>query len=667
MDRQAVITLEGDILVIDLPNAVLRLLLPSSISVYGAHLFPRHVDLDRHRGRISVEDVDDGEFISYEEKGEWTMRGLQEAAEISQSRRNVGTALEDGYGIAGTECTDTPVRGRSPTSRARNSGREPADQEEPDHEKSESLVFTTPRDSPQIHNDKRKASEVPSPEPLRRASGPIEVPVWNTSQKAMRASERYDPDLPGQTTTPPWKQTRRLSSTPGSRSSDRFVKGTGTITPQEMSWKRRRVSITSTQRSLSSYSETRSSQNLAKFHEPWRIPGTQPIITKHTGMTYFTPPGVDSSSNASEASINEETTITESDREPSPTARKAKSRNSEAAEFQKSAVTTKTGTQKADQLKRRKEITPPPKSLGKSKGPTVQTPPIITKDDTRKADKPTNRTVLTILPTKPVGKSGEKPRSDIQGHQAKRRKSEGTDTKLLTVTTKVNTPKADKPTNRKEPIPPLSTKPMGKSPVKLRSDIQDQRLQPQPPKPASAYSKQIASPATKNPQGHTQDHHTEIVTWDSRAIGKGKKRPAPSPIVEEHPSPTAEQPEAVKPASSKEIIASSDTKHLQVHTRNHGYENPICIGNMTFEGKKYRAPPPLSITKARPPPTKGHQNNATQVQGPSPNSRHLQHHHTQNQHHQKAASDRQSTGKGQKRPALSPSPNKEYRYQPVDR
>lgn len=667
MERQAVITLEGDILVIDLPDAVLRLLLPTSISVYGAHLFPRHVDLDRHRGRISVEDVDDGEFISYEEKGEWTMRGLQEAAEISQSRTEVGTTLEDDYGIPGTECTDTPVRGRSRTSRARNSGRAPGYQEEPDNEKSESLVFTTPKDSPQIHNAKRKASEVPSPEPLRRASGPIEVPVWNTFQKAMRASERYDPDLPGQTTTPPSKQTRRLSSTPASRSSDRFVKDAGTITPQEMSWKRRRMSITSTQRSLSSYSETRSSQSLAKFHEPWRIPGTQPIITKHTGMTYFTPPAVDSTSNASEASIDEGTTITESDREPSPTARKAKSRNSEGAEFQKSAVTSKTGTQKVDQLKRRKEITLPPESLGKSKGTTVQTLPVITKDATRKADKPTIRTKLALLLTKPVGKSAEKPRSHMQGHQAKRRKSEGTDTKTSTVTTKSNTSKADKPTNRKEPIRPLSTISMGKSSVKLRSDIQDQRHQPQPPKPASTYNKQIASPPSKNPQGHTQDHHTEIATWDSRAIGKVKKRPAPSPIVEEHPSPTAEQPEAPKPASSKEISASSDTKHLQVHTRNHGYENPICIGNMTFEGKKYRAPPPLSITKARPPPTKGHLNNAIQIQGPSPNCKHLQHHHTQNQHHPKAAFDRQSTGKGGKRPAPSPSPNKEYRDKPVDR
>ncbi|KAL9025438.1 MAG: hypothetical protein Q9196_005739, partial [Gyalolechia fulgens] len=590
MDRRAVITLDGDTLKIDLPNAVVQISLPTRIPVFGADSFPRFVDLDVKRGRFAIPDEDYRTFVTYEEKYQRALGGLLNASEISETSRNLSKALENDYGPPVTERTDTPpTRGRSPTSRATNSRRVTEVEECSQRAKSQSPLFT-PGNSPQSIFNEQKANELLTREPHRRASGPPEVPLGNIGLKAMTASDRYKHNPAYRNATPPSKG-RSHSNTPGSQPMDRSVRDIGTITPQKMSWKRRCTSDASTRRSVSSNSATPTGQSLARFQQPWRIPGTQPLVTRHSGMAYYTPPSITNTTNADDAATDEEIPTTNSYRESSPTPRNSKRRKSEGATVQASFVIDKGGTQKADQLKSRKEVTPSPKLSGKSKETEAQGSSVMAKGIAQPYDQLKTREKIT--PPKPKDYSKAKAQAHVQDHQADRRKCEGIEVQTSLITTKDPNGNADKSTNRKGLTHPLPPKPALKGPEKPRSDPQDHL----PQRPKSASSKQTNASPTKPAQAYLPDHRSERSISTGTTKFSGKNRPAPPP------SPMTTSPYPIKGNQYKapQVQGASPSKqHPQAHSQDR-HHHPKAGSDRPSAEKGRKRPAPCS-----PSPTKEH-------------------------------------------------------------
>ncbi|KAL8936619.1 MAG: hypothetical protein Q9216_004834 [Gyalolechia sp. 2 TL-2023] len=638
MRRQAIITLQGDMLNIDLPNAVIQISHPTGVPAFRAGDFPRSVNLDVCPGRFAVPDKDHKAFITYEEKYQEVVGGLPGAPEMRGTGRNMQSAFEDDQEPAVTEHDYTPARGRSPEPRARGSWRAPDLQKQGSRRnKSHSPLFTR-EISPLTDVVEREAKDPLPFESQRRSSGPPEVPLWNVGAKAMAAGDRYH--------TPPPRGPRSLSHTPASKLNDRFIKDLSTIQPrttprQNSAAKKRRGSNSSTQTSA-----------LSKFNSCFRVLGRQPLHTKYQGTAGLKQAPNDSGRCASEALLDEGITTIESRHEPSPTVRIFKRRKSEGSELQRSFISARTNIENIEEPTDRKNlILLPSRSSGKGSETEFQSSPVTLKNGYQKTN-PLKRRKEITPPPKSERYNKAKPQLHAQDHQASCYKNEASDTKTLTIIANGISQKFDKPINRNDYTPP----PPPAKPARLKRKEKPQlscSINPQRQHPAPTSSKQLTLLSPRIESQQRQNHDAGENTPE-----KGTKRPALSPLVEEHPSPT-NKPRTPKAASgsSREIGTSlSGTKRAQGQSGGDRYENSIVFGTMIIEGKRHfpPAPPPP------PPPsparvylhTRRHRQKAARSQRPSLDTKYHRT-HTQLHHRQEAARSHYTAGNGKKRPVAS--------------
>ncbi|KAI4188251.1 MAG: hypothetical protein L6R41_002249 [Letrouitia leprolyta] len=632
MGRQAVITIDEDLLVIDLPNAVLQILVPSSVSLNSAYNFPQRVDLNSNGGRVAVKDENWREFISYEEKSQWTLGGLQELAEISETREYTKYAVKDDFGIMRTAYTEPPARGRSPTSRVRNSGIATQLQGKSQSAKSQDALFT-PEYSPQKDVDKPMSRDFPTAQPKTYRYGPPEVPIRNTGLKAMTARDRYN--------TPTPERGSSVSSTPGSRFSDRKIKDLGKIDPKK--WVRQ--SVVAKRRRMSG-SEPKAA--LFRFNSHDRVPGTQPLDTKYKGMAGYCQTTLGNTSEADESTVDNDTASNELCYKSSPTKQVLQKRNNEGTRPKTSHNITKNDTRRDGQPTNR--IRPVSPQLPDNSSDTeTQTFPITTKCSTQKADKLKRRQKIT--PPRVKGHSNANFQPDVATSKANRRTSEGIANTASAATSKCTIQKDDKSKNLGlKPLPLPKTE--GKSPEKLRSATpitQPQRSKLAPNKERNSL------PASKAPANQNHNQRDGGQSSNVFAMRKENKRPTASPITKEHPSSINQQHKFLAPASSKGLCASPISKTPKYRKKDVHYKHLICIGTMTIDGSNIDAPsPPLSRAKTIPSPMKGYYSKACQIQVSSPTTEQLQNptNDSQNENH--------FAPKGKKRPAPTPSPTEEH-------
>lgn len=599
MNRQAVITLEGDELVIDLPNAVFRILVPPTISVYGPRGFPRRVDLDSYGGRVTIEDEVWGEFISYQEKGDGNPETLQEAAEISETRGYARSTFENDYGMAGPACTDTPARGRSPISRAKKNGTATQLRRKAQRTKSQDALFT-PEYSPQHTFNEAKPRNTFTSAPQSYRHGPPEVPIMNISLKAMTARDRYR--------TPTPEQGSSISNTPASRSSDRQVKDLGRIDPKRWT----RSSVVEKRRRMSG-SESRTA--LFRFNSHNRIYGTQPLDVKYKGTAGLVQSTVGSVSDANETSIDNDTASTEPNEELSPARVKSKKHASEDTRARTPLDIIRNGRQNDGKRTSSKKLAPlTPKLSAMSRDNEVETSPTCTAWVIEKCDRLKRRKEITA-PRKPKYHGTAKIDSNIANREAKHRKSECADPKTSTVTLKNSSRKDDQCKEPElKPLPLVSAK--ENTPKKSQGNTTENQRQNS--KPASSITIDVPS-ASRRPQIQVQDDRNERSAPSPHAARKENKRPATSPITKEHPSSCTLQ---LKPTNSTASDTSPSAKHPKHHRKENHYTNPICIGTMTFDASATHAPPPLpSPLKALLSPTKEHHLKTSQIPTPLPITR----------------------------------------------
>ncbi|KAI4091977.1 MAG: hypothetical protein LQ344_003795 [Seirophora lacunosa] len=363
--NQALISQDGDTLVIQLPNAILRVLLPTVLiagRVTTAEVFSeryeRRVDLVAQRGRFEVRDVDHNLLVDYQEMSSWTEDTLQPGFDILEDSTNVSAAnsvfeepLAHGYRDARSRSRSSNLRGRSPdeANHARKST------PDTDHD-----LFL--HDSPPTGANKRKVDRdtspptVISPEKHKRIAV---VPKENSIPQIMRASERVrahevghhkisarartwsmskskrqtsesTADRRRRRTTPPRDPAaaKLAQSTPPSHRFQTPSSGTPQCNSSPATLKGSKF-IHTPAVSASSPSTNYYSSPPAAPHMPWREIGKQPLVVKYKGtMDSRSREEKRVSSSSSSSSSAGKTWVDirsmPPEREVSPSARKAK-------------------------------------------------------------------------------------------------------------------------------------------------------------------------------------------------------------------------------------------------------------------------------------------------------------------------------------------------------
>ncbi|KAL8962721.1 MAG: hypothetical protein Q9193_000923, partial [Seirophora villosa] len=192
--NQVLISQDGDTLVIQLPNAILRVLLPTVLIAGRAttaevfsERYERRVDLVAQRGRFEVRDVDHNLLVDYQEmSSSWTEDALPLGFDIQEESTNVSAANSVFEEPLAHGRHDTRSRSRSSNFRGRSSNTARKSTPDTDHD-----LFL--HDSPPAGANKRKVDRdtspptVISPEKHKRIAV---VPKENSIPQIMRASER---------------------------------------------------------------------------------------------------------------------------------------------------------------------------------------------------------------------------------------------------------------------------------------------------------------------------------------------------------------------------------------------------------------------------------------------------------------------------------------------
>ncbi|KAL9012313.1 MAG: hypothetical protein Q9173_002908, partial [Seirophora scorigena] len=325
--NQVLISQDGGTLVIQLPTATLRVLLPTVLiagRVTTAEVFSeryeRRVDLVAQRGRFEVRDVDHNLLVDYQEMSSWTQDALQVGLEIQEESTNVSAAssvfegpLAHGSRDARSRSRSSNFRGRSPDE-ANHTQDERKSTPDTDHD-----LFLY--DSPPTGANKRKVDRdassptVISPEKHKRIAV---VPKENSIPQIMRASERVrthsvghhisrrtrkwsmskSKPLHGRTsestagrTTPPHDPAAKLAQSTPTRPPSRRLQtpSTGTLCNSSPTTLKKQQSSPATLRG-SKFIHTPAvlaspSANYSPPapHIPWREIGKQPLIVKYKG------------------------------------------------------------------------------------------------------------------------------------------------------------------------------------------------------------------------------------------------------------------------------------------------------------------------------------------------------------------------------------------------
>ncbi|KAI4123510.1 MAG: hypothetical protein LQ338_005234 [Usnochroma carphineum] len=316
--NQAIIEQSQDVLVVLLPTATMRILLPTTAPLFFSDHVQQYVDLDKEQRTFKVFDRDDNVVFEYEEITGALANGLMAPAQIEES----GTyeALEDGSSktSAAKEESQSLVPDRSKKLRSRGPEVERGRQKQ----SATPAEFKKPLSTSSDQNFKKRrlgsgqtADSFASPE--RKKGIPV-VSIGNSTQKAMPANERYseDPNV-----TPPAKGQRSTSSTPLRRkASGSHTTPKGAIipvpkrTPRARSTTRRPWQKSQCYRTPSDGSPSKASPSTTNaravfttpgngasypsgsyygssqgFHGPFRVPGTQPLTTPYRGMANYKP------------------------------------------------------------------------------------------------------------------------------------------------------------------------------------------------------------------------------------------------------------------------------------------------------------------------------------------------------------------------------------------